>query len=124
MNAFVLFLFTAVSVGLVIWGLARHGRIYEYPFLVGAVWVGWFLPQAVGLLNDYSLPEGGYALTIFVATLCVVATFTGYNSQPRPLQAFAWRFDPRRLQTVALVFSLIGSFFRLWIRDLPEELLR
>jgi hypothetical protein len=124
MNAFVLFLFTVVSVGLVVWGLVRHGRIYEYPFLVGAVWVGWFLPQAVGLLNDYSLPEGGYALTIFVATLCVVATFTGYNSQPRPLQAFAWRFDPRRLQTVALVFSLIGSFFRLWIRDLPEELLR
>jgi hypothetical protein len=124
MNAFVLFLFTAVSVGLVIWGLARPGRIYEYPFLVGAVWVGWFLPQAVGLLNDYSLPEGGYTLTIFVSTLCVVATFAGYSSQPKPLQALAWRLDPRRLLTVALFFSLVGSFFNFWMRGLPEELLR
>jgi hypothetical protein len=124
MNAFVLFLFTAVSVGLVIWGLARHGRIYEYPFLVGAVWVGWFLPQAVGLLNDYSLPEGGYALTMFVATLCVVATFAGYNSRPRPLRALAWRLDPHRLLAVALFFSLVGSFFNFWVRGLPDELIR
>jgi hypothetical protein len=41
--------FAGTAFGLIIWVLVRNGRIYEYPFLIGAVWVGWLLPKAVGV---------------------------------------------------------------------------
>jgi len=60
MTSFLLITFGVVCAGLLGWGMREKGRIYEFPFLAGATFTGFVLPQLIGLRNDPVLPE--YAL--------------------------------------------------------------
>lgn len=115
--------FIGLSLVLLLRGLARPGQIYQFPFLAGAVFLGWVAPQAVGLLADERLPAGGLARTMFMATLCVGAVYLGHRWSARPQRALNWHFSQRRLLQVAAALSLIGGYFAWKIRGLPEEML-
>lgn len=123
MKEIVVVLFTFASFGLVIWGLLRRTGMYEYPFLVGTVFAGWLLPQAIGLYSNQFLPEGGYERTIFMATLCVAAVYIGNISCRTPWRTFNWKMDDQRLLIGAAALSAFGFFFNMLIGEMnPEEL--
>lgn len=123
MTLFFFFTFLLMTCGLLLWGLTRPNRIYELPFLAGAVLLGWVMPQAVGLLGDPRLPEGALARTLAMATLCALALYAGYRIRPRPLPWADWRFSKRRLLYAAAGLSVLGAYFQWKIRALPDEML-
>lgn len=123
MSVFFLITFLGVSGVLLLRGLARPGHMYQFPFLAGAVFLGWVAPQAVGLLGDARLPEGGLARTLLMATLCAGAVYIGHRWSARPLRALEWHFSQRRLLQVAAGMSLVGAYFAWKIRGLPDEML-
>ncbi|MEA1049011.1 hypothetical protein U5801_04180 [Lamprobacter modestohalophilus] len=103
------------------WGMRERSRMIQYPFLVAAVYLGWMLPQLLGLLHDSYLPEGALAKTIFMAILCLGALYWGYTTHPRPARLFWWRFDEQRLLIGSLVLSLLGAFFFFQVSRLAAE---
>jgi hypothetical protein len=123
MRDVLLFVLIGSSLALLVWGLLRRGRIYEYPFLAGAVFTGWLVPQAIGLYSNESLPAGGYERTLFMAVLCVVAIYVGYISCRKPLRILTWQIDDRRLLIGAAALSAFGAIFQFLIRGLDADTL-
>lgn len=120
MDTALLLLLAAISFGLCAWGFLRVGRVYQYPFLAGVVFTCWLLPQALGLLNDVSLPQGGYETAMIVAILCAIALWLGFTWSARPLKALNWKFDTNRLLFGALFLSVLGASFTLMLGGLSE----
>ena len=63
MTSFLLIIFAAVCAGLLAWGMREKGRIYEFPFLAGATFTGFVLPQLIGTKKTYELILTGEALS-------------------------------------------------------------
>jgi len=103
------------------WGLKRQSRMIQYPFLVAAVYLGWMVPQFMGLTKNSYLPYGALSKTLVMAILCLGAVYLGYTISPRPARLFWWRFDERRLLIGSLVFSLLGAFFFFKVSQLAVE---
>ncbi|MBK1633340.1 hypothetical protein CKO31_21815 [Thiohalocapsa halophila] len=93
------------------WGLQQRSRMIQYPFLVAAVFLGWMVPQLLGLTQNPYLPPGALPKTILMAILCLGAVYLGYTINPRPARLFWWRFDEHRLLVGSVVMSLLGAFF-------------
>jgi hypothetical protein len=121
MRELLLFMLISSSLGLMLGGLLSRPGQYQYPFLAGAVFAGWLVPQAIGLYGNQILPEGGYERTLFMAVLCVVAIYVGNVSCRKPWRSFAWQLDDRRLLIGATALSVFGYFFNLLIMELPAE---
>lgn len=93
------------------WGLKRRSRMIQYPFLIAAVYLGWVVPQLLGLTHNRYLPPGALAKTTFMATLCLAAVYFGYTTNRRAARLFQWQFDERRLLKGAAALSVLGAFF-------------
>lgn len=93
------------------WGLMKRDRMIQFPFLAAVVFVGWMLPQLLGLTSNSFLPKGGLEKTIFMAILCVGAAWIGYTFNQRPARLFWWQFDRQRLLRGSAALSLLGAFF-------------
>jgi hypothetical protein len=111
----------AVSLGLMLSGLARAGGIYGYPFLAGATFFGFILPQLPALAADPFLPEGAYARAAAFTLLCALACGFGWKAGDRPVAALRGAFDERRLVHAAAAMSLVGAFFFFAFSRLPDE---
>lgn len=122
MTDLLLVVFAAECAALLYWGLLRRERLYQFPFLAGATFVGWMLPQLVGLSNNEFLPAGALNKTLLMAILCAAMCYLGYVLNRRPLQAWSWTFDDTRLLYSAAVLSVTGAYFFFAIGRLPEEL--
>lgn len=108
MNDLSLALLIAVTGALVVRGLLTKTGILRYPFLAAVVVAGWFIPQAVGLVHDQFLPEGGFALTMTYVSICLVAVFLGDRLTARPRGIAVEEYDERRLLIGAAVLSVVG----------------
>lgn len=119
-------LFVAACLWLVGQGLVgqerARGRIYELPFLAGATFLGFLLPQLPGVAADPYVPVAAFEKMIFFTILCVIAIGVGWASGARPLTVAAWSFDERWLLWMAAALSLLGAFFSYKIDQLPPEL--
>lgn len=111
MTTFLLWLFVLICLAIMSWGLMKRERMIQFPFLAAAVFMGWMLPQLVGLTSHSYLPKGGLEKTIFMAILCVGAAWIGYTFNQRPARLFWWQFDRRRLLRGSAALSLLGAFF-------------
>ena len=123
MSVPLLLLFSAVCCLLLLAGMARRGAIYEFPFLAGAVFTGFALPQLVGLASDSFLPPGAFEKTLVMATLCAAMCWVGHAANSKPWGLFRWEYDETRLLWVSLVLSLAGCYFYYAFGALPEEVL-
>jgi hypothetical protein len=122
MTQTLLILLVVTCGGLLAWGFQKPRRMLEYPFLAGAVFSGWVLPQLVGLsANPDRFPPGALAKGIFMTLLCALACYGGYYLNKRPMAAFNWPFDRRRLLISATVLSLAGAYFFFRVSELAEE---
>jgi hypothetical protein len=108
--------------GMIVWGLLRPDRIYQYPFVAGAVFAGFVFPQLIGLSNNPNLPVGALDKTIFMSALCGIMCFIGHACAEAPLKTWAWHFDERKLLIAASVLVAVGGYFFYKISRLPQEL--
>jgi len=121
MISYLLWAFALQCLAILYWGLRERERMIQFPFLAAAVFLGWMLPQLVGLSNHPFLPHGGLEKTIFMAILCNGAAWWGYTSNKRPAKLFWWRFDRRRLVWGSAALSLMGAFFFYQVSQLAAE---
>ncbi len=117
-----LVIFALICAFLLLQGMLRRGAIYQYPFLVGAVFTGFVLPQLIGLSRDPFLPPGGLEKTLIMTILCAAMCWVGTRVVRRPWRAFDWKFDERKLLLVSAMLSLFGAYFYYAITRLPPEL--
>jgi hypothetical protein len=122
MNWLLIFILLSLCLWLIMKGLSRPGGIYEYPFLAGATFLGFALPQMPALANDPFLPPDAFAKTAFVTILCVAACSLGWVAGKRPMPGLNWSFDERRLEWLAVFLSFTGAFFYFKISRLPPEM--
>ena len=114
--------FTAVCIFLLCQGMLKRGAIYGYPFLAGAVFVGFALPQLVGLSHERFLPPGALESTLLMATLCAAMCWVGAAVAYPPRRKPVWNYDDRRLLVLSAVLSLLGGYFYYAISRLPPEM--
>ena len=58
MTLSLLIVLLSVCLALILWGMTGRDRIYLFPFLIGAVILGWVMPQLAGLAKTDLLPPG------------------------------------------------------------------
>ena len=83
----------------------------QFPFLISGVFLGWVLPQLLGISNAPFIPEVGLQKTIGMSILCLAAAWWGYSYTTRPARLFWWSFDSNRLLVSSAILSLAGAFF-------------
>jgi hypothetical protein len=115
-----LFLINLWLIGL---GLNRKGGIYEVPFLVGSVFMGFVLPQLPALANDPLESSFPLDRMLIVSCLCALMTGVGWLVGQRPLQRGVHLvITERRLLWLALFLSLAGAYFYYQVSRLPPEI--
>ncbi|ASF45700.1 hypothetical protein [Methylovulum psychrotolerans] len=84
MSILLFFILIVISLSMVVWGLMRPERIFQFPLLAGSVWLLYICPQALGvLINPYWIPIGaqrdnGIEMALIMANLCAGMSFWGY----------------------------------------------
>ena len=83
MTELLLYLFVAACIGLLFWGLIRLERAYQYPFLMGSMFVSFIIPQAFVLIKnpEPATPEALQRL-FFMSSLCALMCWVGYQFSP------------------------------------------
>ena len=104
--------------------MRRRGAIYEYPFLAGATFVGFMLPQLVGLARHPFLPTGALEATLVFAILCAAMCWFGAAAAGRTIRRAPWILDERRLLVASGTLSLVGAYFYYVISRLPEDMVQ
>jgi len=120
-NWALLLILLASCVGLLCSGMRRRGGIFEYPFLAGATFLGFVLPQMPSLADDPHLPADAFARVAFFTILCVLACGLGWAAGTRPLTALCWSLDERRVIRLAALMSVAGGVFYYKLSTLPKE---
>lgn len=83
MTEFYLYLLISASVGLLLWGLIRLERAYQYPFFMGSMFISFIIPQALVLYKnpEPATPEALQRL-FFMGFLCAAMCWLGYQFTP------------------------------------------
>jgi hypothetical protein len=123
MTGFLLLTLAFTCAFLIVQGLVRRGGIYQYPFLAGAVFAGFLLPQFVGLSRDRFLPSGALDATLVLAILSASMCWLGAVVVRRPMRAGNWELSEKRLLVASAVLSLLGAYFYFALSRLPPEML-
>jgi hypothetical protein len=122
MNWFLVFCLCISVMLLLIWGMMRRERIYEFPFLTGVITVSFILPQVPGLASDRFLPEGAFEKTIVFMIMCLFMCWLGWSQKAKPFTFFRLDFHEGRLLIVAAFLSVAGAYFYFQLSRLPGEL--
>jgi hypothetical protein len=122
MNWLLIYTLAAVCLGLLLLAMRRPGGIYAYPFVAGATFLFFVVPQLPALANDPFLPPDAFAKAAVLCVLCAAMCGLGWAVGKRPMIGMSWTFDERRLLWIAAVLSLTGAFFFFKISRLPDEL--
>jgi hypothetical protein len=115
--------FAGVCAFLLLQGMLRRGAIYEYPFLAGATFASFALPQLIGLSHDSFLPAGALEATLIMASLSALMCWLGAAMARPSAHARYWVYDERRLLIGSVVLSLLGAYFYHALSQLPPEML-
>ena len=109
MNYFTFIILSMTTGVMIVSGLRRPSGVLSYPFLVGAVMAGWFLPQAYNLRGDLTLPENGYWITMLYATACIIALKIGWEKSIRLKRVFKRpSYSYNKLLFAWGILSLVG----------------
>ena len=119
-----LYLFIAACAGLLLWGMGRPERVYQYPFLIGAIFSAFLIPQAISLVNNPGIvSEGAINRTLFVGALCMFMAWAGYAAKPlRSISEGPIRvLNKRKLNFAALAISAISLAAFYEILRMPQQ---
>ncbi len=128
MNLTALILFGSANLAMVAYYLRNRSGFYEFPFWLGALTLGWFLPQAIGALGQVEhYPDNAYANALLFATLCSLGVWAGYaQGVGRSPSRSSWldaQFEVNRLYMAGATLCACGFFFQYKLRTLPKEML-
>lgn len=104
--------------------IARPQRIYEFPWLIGAVFTVFILPQAFSLYNrPLEATASAVEQTLIMSNLCLLASWVPYRWKSRPLHhpLFSARLSEERLQKIAAVFIIAALILRQRISSMAPE---
>ena len=121
MTILLLWLFALECGALLLWGLLKPQQMYQFPFLAGAVFAGWVLPQLIGLSSNQFLPIGALDKTLFMTILCAGMCYLGYVWNRRPMHSLNWNFDDNLLLVGSGILSLSGAYFFFKVSQIAEE---
>lgn len=127
MDLFSLIIYAAVNACILFrYITGPSGKIYEFPFWMALMAVGWFLPQAVGgYFNADRYPEWAYSSALFFAALCSIASWIGYEwavkKRVKPGNWLGGRFDSQKLFFAAVGLCLFGFYFHYRLSSLTPE---
>lgn len=117
---------TWIFVGFVLYLLAgglfsRQERMYQFPFLAGAMTFGFLLPQLPALVHDQFLPSGAYAKTMIMGILSLAMLLLGWRMAKRPIKFLCMSFSEQRLIWAASGLSAFGAVFYFLLSRLPGD---
>jgi hypothetical protein len=115
-------LLTALCSAVLVAGLLKTERAYQFPFLACALIASWVLPQLPGIFADPSVPRDALAKTLLMTLLCLIGTLSGWHASRAPAKFLRSGFDERRLGHVAIVLALAGAGFYYRLSQIPGEL--
>ena len=122
-----LVLFATACGGLLIWGMREPNRVYQYPFLIGAIFTAFLLPQAIALV-DYpgGLPRSAVNQALFMGTLCMFMGWVGYQIRPlaRVRMGEVRVLNGKRLYVAALITGLISLLSVYGMMGISEDEIR
>lgn len=121
MSWFLIVVLMALCAALLLDGLSRPGRFYEFPFLAAATFAFFIIPQVFGLANDRFQSDTALDKTLVFAILCLLACRAGWRPRISAVPRPNWVFSERRLLHAAMALSLIGAVFYFQLSRLPDE---
>lgn len=73
-----------ICLSLVSWGFCRTGRFYQFPFLIGCIFLIYLLPQGLYLVNEYKLHAGivsriALQRLFIYSSMCLSMCWIGYQ---------------------------------------------
>lgn len=114
--------FLAIECALILgWGLRQRERYLQFPILASAVFLGWLLPQFLGLTKWDAQPPGALSKTVLMAIFCLGAAHWGYVKNKQAAQLFDWTFNRRKLLKSSAILSLLGAFFFFKVGQVAAE---
>lgn len=76
-------LLVIICLGLLVWGVIRTERVYQYPFFLGSMFVSFLLPQAFALINNPGVVSSeALERVLLYSCLCAAACWVGYRMKP------------------------------------------
>lgn len=123
MNQALLVILICVCLLMMLHGLTRRGGIYQLPFLMGAVFLGFIVPQVPGLIADPYLSQEALSATLVTGILCALGTQVGWSVNGHGFRFLHREVDDRRLEIMAAVMTGIGGFFYYKLGALPDDML-
>jgi hypothetical protein len=105
---------TALSLSMIVWGLRRPDRTYQFPILFGAAWLLFVVPQAIGVYSSSDITlsraraDGAINLALFMSVLCAACGFLGYLRGPRTSRVPQNEVSDGRLFAAGCVLLLIA----------------
>lgn len=124
MNETFLYLFAMSCGGLLLWGLREPSRVYQYPFLMGAIFTSFLLPQAIALFNNPGgIPQSAINQALFMGALCMLMAWAGYQVRPMRRLRFGQIHSLRieRFYSVGLVTGLVSLLSVYFMLQIPQE---
>ncbi|MEB3310428.1 MAG: hypothetical protein VKJ02_09355 [Snowella sp.] len=103
-----------ICMSLLVWGLIRIERIYQYPFFMGAIFVSFLIPQTASLIaNPGLLNQDALARVLLMSCLCAIACWIGYQGKPNQkfINHFNINLNETKLFQIALILTFLGYFF-------------
>jgi hypothetical protein len=111
LHRFLLLLFGAACLLLILRPLRHRSGVLQFPFLAGCGLLGFLFPQAAGIVrNGLLAPPDGVAQALFMCTLTALAVYAGWY-EPTPAKWAARRPEScpvRRLYWIGAFFLAVG----------------
>lgn len=124
MNVFLATVLILIYFLIIIWGLLKRERIYQYPFLVSMFSLVFLGPQIIALLNNPGefVPDSAISRVLLMGCFCAIASWLGYLI-PIPkkwLSKAPIKLNQNRLQSIATFYVIVGIIFNFLLFYLPN----
>ncbi|BAZ10110.1 hypothetical protein NIES4071_19240 [Calothrix sp. NIES-4071] len=118
-------LFIIICLSLLVWGVIRIDRIYQYPFFMGSIFTSFLLPQVFSLIaNPSQVSTEALERVIFISCLCASACWIGYQFKPNKiwLKKLNIIIDDRKLFRAGIALMAEAWFFNFLLSRITIQL--
>jgi len=111
MSQIYLDIFIFIGVSLLLRGVIRLRRVYEFPTLMSFIFLSFIAPQAISLVNNPGIVSDDAVQSVLIMScLCLTMCLLGFALKPNlsVLNKFVYAADDRKLFDAGVVLSSIG----------------
>lgn len=114
------YLLIGICALIVMWGIVKIERIYEFPFFMASMVITFILPQVSALINNPGVvTEKMLIAALAMACLCTSMCWIGYKFPPnlRLLHKLQTPLDNKKLLQAGIFLTTIGWIFSIFTRQ-------